>query len=65
MTRSGDARYVTVPANRDTVLARINPHNGRVLASKLIRGTFTIPAVAYDGSAAGLSADEPHHEPAR
>jgi hypothetical protein len=56
-TRSGDARYVTVPANGDTVLARVNPHGGRILASRLVRGTFTIPAVAYDGSAAGLSAD--------
>jgi hypothetical protein len=35
----------------------VNPHNGRVLASRLVGGTFTIPAVAYDGSAAGLSAD--------
>jgi hypothetical protein len=57
MARSGDARYVTVPANGDTVVARVNPHNGQVLASRLVRGTFTIPAVAYDGSAAGLSAD--------
>jgi hypothetical protein len=55
--RSGDARYVTVPANGDTVVARVNPHGGRILASRLVRGTFTIPAVAYDGSAAGLSAD--------
>jgi hypothetical protein len=57
MARSGDARYVTVSANGDTVVARVNPHNGQVLASRLVRGTFTIPAVAYDGSAAGLSAD--------
>ena len=57
VARSGDARYVTVPANGDTVVARVNPHNGRILASRLIHGTFTIPAVAYDGSSAGLSAD--------
>ena len=30
---------------------------GRVLRSRLLRGTFTIPAVAYDRSASGLSAD--------
>jgi hypothetical protein len=57
VARSGDARYVTVPANGNTVVARVNPHSGRILASRLLRGSFTIPAVAYDGSAGGLSAD--------
>jgi hypothetical protein len=57
VARSGNARYVTVPANGGTVVARVNPHDGRILSSRLVRGTFTIPAVAYDGSAAGLSAD--------
>jgi DNA-binding beta-propeller fold protein YncE len=56
-TPSGNARYVTVPANGNTVVARVNPHGGRILASRVLRGTFTIPAVAYDGSPAGLSAD--------
>jgi hypothetical protein len=55
--RSGDARHVTVPASGDTVVARVDPHSGRILASRFLRGTFTIPAVAYDGSAGGLSAD--------
>src|SRR4051812_7748840 len=55
--RSGNARYVTVPAKGNTVVARVNPHNGRILASTVVRGAFTIPAVAYDGSAAGLSAN--------
>ncbi len=54
---SGEARYVTLPAGRATVVARVEPSGGRVLASRLLRGTFTIPAVAYDGSAGGLSAD--------
>jgi hypothetical protein len=52
---SGDARYVTLPAGPNTVVARVNPAGGRVLASRLLRGVFTIPAVAYDGSASGLS----------
>lgn len=55
--QSGDARYVTLPAGPNTVVARVNPAGGRVLASRLVRGVFTIPAVAYDGSASGLSAD--------
>jgi hypothetical protein len=56
-TQSGDARYVTLPAGPNTILARVNPAGGRVLASKLLPGVFTIPAVAYDGSAGGLSGD--------
>jgi hypothetical protein len=54
---SGDARYVTMPAGRDTLLARVNPAGGHVVTSTLLHGTFTIPAVAYDASAGGLSAD--------
>ena len=54
---NGQPRTVTVPANRDTLVARVNPHGGRVVASTVVGGRFTIPAVAYDGSAAGLSAD--------
>src|SRR5438067_12031197 len=56
VARSGDARYVTMPANGNTVVARVNPHSGRILGSTLVRGNFTIPAVAYDGSVGGLSA---------
>ncbi len=54
---AGDERYVTLPAGRGTVVARVNPAGGRVLGSRVLRGSFTIPAVAYDGSASGLSAD--------
>ncbi len=46
-------RFVTVPAGRNTVVMRLA--DDRVVASKLIQGTFTIPAVAYDGSPGGLS----------
>ena len=52
-----DVRYVTLPAGSRTVVARVDPNGGRVLASRSLNGTFTIPAVAYDGSAGGLSAD--------
>ena len=53
----GAARYVTMPAGADTVVARTEQRGGRIQASALVRGGFTIPAVAYDGSAGGLSAD--------
>jgi hypothetical protein len=49
------ARYVTIPANSGTVVARISRRGGRVQASSLLPGNFTIPAVAYDGSASGLA----------
>jgi hypothetical protein len=56
-TLSGQARYVTIPAGADTVVERVNTRGGRIGASMLLPGTFTIPAVAYDGSASGLSGD--------
>jgi hypothetical protein len=54
---SGPARYVTLPAKGHTVVARVRRDGGQILASRVLPGTFTIPAVAYDGSASGLSAD--------
>ena len=56
-TTAGDVRYVTVPAGRATVVARVATTGGQILASRLLQGRLTIPAVAYDGSASGLSAD--------
>ncbi len=50
-------RYVTLRTGQDTVVARIAADGGRVLRFRQIRGNFTIPAVAYDGSSSGLSAD--------
>ena len=54
---SGGPRYVTIPAGGRTIVERVAQHGGQVLAWRSLRGTFTIPAVAYDGSAGGLSAD--------
>ena len=52
------ARYVTLwSGKRSTVVARVRRNGGRIERSRLLQGTFTIPAVAYDGSASGLSAD--------
>ena len=54
---SDGARYITIPAGSRTIVERVAQHGGQVLAWRSLRGTFTIPAVAYDGSAGGLSAD--------
>jgi hypothetical protein len=48
-------RYVTVTLARETVVARVEQDGGRIVESRVLRGRFTIPAVAYDGSAAGLA----------
>jgi hypothetical protein len=58
VSSSSDAvRYVTIPAGSKTIVERVAQRGGQVLAWRSLRGTFTIPAVAYDGSAGGLSAD--------
>src|SRR3954451_19407450 len=51
------ARYVTMASGGRTVVARVAQAGGRGLVWRSFPGTFTIPAVAYDGSAGGLSAD--------
>ena len=56
-TPGGSTRYVTLPARGGTVVARVRQNGGQVLNSATVPGNFTIPAVAYDGSAGGLSAD--------
>jgi hypothetical protein len=50
-------RYATVPAGERTQLLRIDQEGGEVTRSRVIFGEFTIPLVALDGTASGLSAD--------
>lgn len=50
-------RYVAIGAGPRTVVQQIRTEGGQVLRSRVLSGRYTIPAVAYDGSAAGLSAD--------
>jgi hypothetical protein len=54
---SDGPRYVTIAAGSSTIVERIAQPGGQVMESRSLRGSFTIPAVAYDGSAGGLSAD--------
>jgi hypothetical protein len=51
------ARYATVPAGKDTQLLRIDQDGGEVTGTRAIKGDFTIPLVAIDGTPSGLSAD--------
>jgi hypothetical protein len=50
-------RYTALPAPGGTVLAQVEQDGGRVLRSRFVRGRYTIPAVALDGTASGISAD--------
>jgi murein peptide amidase A len=53
-------RYVTVnPQTRPalTVVERVDMGDGKIDRWWYLRGSYVIPAVAYDGSAGGLSAD--------
>lgn len=53
----GTVRYVTVTPGNVTVVEAIAKRTGRIVRSAYWQGKFTIPAVAYDGTAGGLSAD--------
>jgi hypothetical protein len=53
----GDTRYVTMSFGRNTILARIGVDGGTLRTYRSLRGFAAIPAVAYDGTAGGLSAD--------
>jgi hypothetical protein len=50
-------RYMTFPAAKGTVLAKVDTDTGEVIRSRLIRHRFSVPLVAYDLSAGGLAAD--------
>jgi hypothetical protein len=54
---AADVRYVALRAGPNTLVAGVERPGGRVLGTRLLDGRFTIPAVALDGSAGGLSAD--------
>lgn len=53
----GTVRYVTVTAGDRTIVEATSRRGGRIVRQQAWPGTWTIPAVAYDRSAGGLSAD--------
>jgi hypothetical protein len=53
----GDDRYTAIATRNGTVIQRISTENGVVERTRFIRGEALIPAVAFDGSPGGLSAD--------
>jgi hypothetical protein len=53
----GDVRYLALEVPQGTLVERISQAGGKLLGSTFIRGTYTVPGVAYDGSTSGLSGD--------
>ena len=54
---TGEFRYVTLPAPGGTVVTQVERAGGRAARSRFLAGRFTVPVVALDGTASGLSAD--------
>jgi hypothetical protein len=50
-------RFIQLSAGRGTVIARVEQDGGALIRSATFRERLSIPAVAYDGSPGGLSAD--------
>jgi hypothetical protein len=53
----GSVRYLTVTVGKQTLVEATRRDGGQIMRMQPWPGTWTIPAVAYDGSASGLSAD--------
>lgn len=54
---TGKWRFLAVPRQGRTAVMVQQVSNATVIQSNLLRGQFMVPAVAYDGSAGGLSAN--------
>lgn len=57
VSERGNLRFVTAETERRTTVIVQAVDGARVLGSTVLRGRFTVPRVAYDGSAGGVSAD--------
>jgi hypothetical protein len=53
----GAVRYVTVTVGKQTMVEATRRDGGQIVRMQAWPGIWTVPAVAYDGSASGLSAD--------
>jgi hypothetical protein len=52
----GTARYVAAPQHHGTIVRMVSA-SGRAVRSLILNGRYDVPVVAYDGSAAGVSAN--------
>jgi len=56
-SRTGELRYLALPAGPDTLALAIRRDGGQVQRSRHLRGRYAVPVVALDGTVDGLSAD--------
>jgi len=54
---NGAVRYVTLSTPRSTIVAAIRVRSGLVVRSRILRGFYGVPLVAFDNSTGGVSAD--------
>jgi len=57
LSPDGQSRYVTMPTRGETVVMTISTDGGEIKDYTIRNGTFTVPAVAVDGTPSGISAD--------
>ena len=57
VSADGHSRFVTLGAGEKTSVMRISTDGGEVLNYTTTDGTYTVPAIAVDGTASGISAD--------
>jgi hypothetical protein len=50
-------RFVAFGMPKSTIVAAVRARDGRVVRSRVVRGFYGVPLVAYDGTAGGLSGD--------
>lgn len=50
-------RYLALPGRNETIVAKVRRHGGAVVWSRPLPGSWSVPAVAVDGSAGGLTPD--------
>src|SRR5688572_5302731 len=57
VSADGASRFVTIGTGAQTLVVRISTDDGEVTDHDLVDGSYTVPAIAVDGTASGISAD--------
>jgi hypothetical protein len=52
-----EAHFVSFDMPKSTIVAAVRARDGRVLRSTVVKGSYGVPLVTYDGTSGGLSGD--------